>query len=399
MSLYGMMRTGVAGMGAQASRLGTVADNIANADTTGYKKSGTEFSTFVLPSTGGSYEPGGVNANVRYDISKQGDLRPTTSTTDLAINGGGFFIVQDASGRPFLTRAGSFLPDPSGNLVNAAGFTLLGYSAASGTPSVTANGFAGLVPVNVKQNDITATPSTAGTFAANLPSGAAVGGTFKTSLVAYDNLGNKKLLDITFTKIATTSPPNDYAWSAKITDRDSGDTLATKNLYFDLSGQIDGAPATTSFTVPGGASLTLDLSGMTQLAADFTPRIAEVNGNGPSKLTGVTIGADGIVSAQYDDGATASLYQIALADVPSPDNLEPLSGNVYTPTLNSGDVQVGFPDSGSLGGIKSGALESSNVDLGTELTEMISAQRSYTANSKVFQTGSDLLNILVNLQR
>ena len=130
MSLYGMMRTGVSGMNAQANRLSTVADNIANAGTTGYKRSSTEFSSLIIPNVTGNYTSGGVTTSVRYATSQQGDLKYTTSTTDLAINGDGFFVVQDPSGKPFLTRAGSFVPDGDGRLVNAAGFYLMGYSAA-----------------------------------------------------------------------------------------------------------------------------------------------------------------------------------------------------------------------------------------------------------------------------
>ena len=122
MSLYGMMRTGVSGMNAQANRLSTVADNIANSGTTGYKRSSTEFSSLIIPSTTGNYTSGGVTTTIRTSIAQQGDLKYTSSGSDLAINGDGFFVVQNSSGTPYLTRAGSFVPDGEGNLVNAAGF-------------------------------------------------------------------------------------------------------------------------------------------------------------------------------------------------------------------------------------------------------------------------------------
>ena len=127
MSLYGTMRTGVSGMNAQANRLSTVADNIANANTTGYKKASTQFSSLILPSTGGAYNSGGVTTDVRYSISAQGTFTYTTSSTDLAINGQGFFIVQGADGQEYLTRAGAFTPLDAGSLQNSAGFTLMGY--------------------------------------------------------------------------------------------------------------------------------------------------------------------------------------------------------------------------------------------------------------------------------
>jgi len=176
MSLNGMMRTGVSGMNAQANRLSTVAENIANSDTAGYKRASTEFSSLILPGSSGSYNSGAVTTDVRYNVNKQGELEFTSSATDLAIEGPGFFIVENGNGDPFLTRAGSFVPNGSGELVNAAGFTLLGYPYnGTGTPQTVVNGFDGLSPVNIGQGNLSATASTEGNFAGNLPSGAAVG--------------------------------------------------------------------------------------------------------------------------------------------------------------------------------------------------------------------------------
>ena len=172
MSLYGMMRTGVSGMNAQANRLSTVADNIANSGTTGYKRSSTEFSSLIIPSTTGNYTSGGVTTTIRTSVAQQGDLKYTSSGSDLAINGDGFFVVQNSSGTPYLTRAGSFVPNGEGNLVNAAGFYLMGYSFDAGPPAATANGFGGLEMVSIAQEQLLAVPSTQGLFVANLPVGA-----------------------------------------------------------------------------------------------------------------------------------------------------------------------------------------------------------------------------------
>ncbi|MEJ2755772.1 MAG: flagellar hook-basal body complex protein, partial [Gammaproteobacteria bacterium] len=170
MSLFGMMRTGTAGMNAQASRLSTVADNIANSSTTGYKRSFTEFSSLILPSVGGNYISGAVQTNIRYAVSDPGAIEYTSSGTDLALDGEGFFIVESESGSPYLTRAGSFQLDSTGNLVNAAGYTLLGYNYTSGVPTPVVNGFGGLVPVSVGGASLSATASTQGVFNANLDS-------------------------------------------------------------------------------------------------------------------------------------------------------------------------------------------------------------------------------------
>lgn len=420
MSLYGMMRTGVSGMNAQANRLSTVSDNIANASTTGYKRSSTEFASLILPNVTGNYNSGGVTTSVRYANSQQGDLKYTSSGSDLAIKGDGFFVVTNGSGQPFLTRAGSFVPDGEGHLVNAAGFYLMGYNASTGTPSAVTNGFGGLEQVLVSQTELTAVPSKNGIFTPNLPAGASVvipanlpsanaasaTPTAKSSLVVYDNLGKEVILDVYFTKTAANTyevaiynqadaaPNTSFPYS-------SGPITAPISLSFDgTTGKLTPAsPKDITMTVPNGASFKLDLAGSTQLAANYTVLKSEVDGNAPSGIDKVEISEDGTVYAQYENGSFKALYKIPLAMVQSPDRLNSLPGNVFSQSADSGDVRIGFANEGGLGSMISGALENSNVDIAEELTAMIEAQRSYTANSKVFQTGADLMDILVNLKR
>ncbi|QPC85403.1 flagellar hook-basal body complex protein [Mesorhizobium sp. NBSH29] len=417
MSLYGMMRTGVSGMNAQANRLSTTADNIANSGTTGYKRASTEFSSLIIPNSTGNYTSGGVTTDIRYSTSQQGDLRYTTSSSDLAVNGDGFFVVQNPSGSPFLTRAGSFVPDAQGRLVNAAGFYLMGYNFANGTPSAVANGFGGLEAVKISQNELTATASTNGVFTANLPSNApivpaadlpssnAASATHsaKSSLVVYDNLGGEVILDIYFTKTAANS------WEVAVYNQAdaapstsfpyTGAALSTQAMTFDpTTGQLTGG-GTLTIPVPGGASMSLDLSKTTQLATTYTVLEPKVNGNAPSGIDKIEISGDGTIYAQYENGSFKALYRIPIATVQSPDQLAVLPGNVFSQSSDSGSIRVGFANEGGMGSVVSGALENSNVDIAEELTNMIESQRTYTANSKVFQTGADLMDILVNLKR
>ena len=419
MSLYGMMRTGVSGMNAQANRLSTVADNIANSGTTGYKRSSTEFSSLIIPSTTGNYTSGGVTTAIRSSIAQQGDLKYTSSGSDLAINGDGFFVVQNSSGTPYLTRAGSFVPDGEGNLVNAAGFYLMGYSFDAGPPSATANGFGGLERVSIAQEQLLAVPSTQGLFVANLPvgadtvlpanlpsaNGAGATSTQKTSLVVYDNLGSEVMLDVHYTKTGANT------WEVAVFNQAGaapgapfpyapGSLLTTATLTFDgTTGALTAPVGGINIAVPNGGAFNLDISGLTQLGMEYTELRVEANGNAPSGIESIEIGSDGTMYAQYENGSFRELYRIPLANVQSPDMLTALPGNVYTPSADSGDLQMGFPGSGGLGAMISGALENSNVDIAEELTNMIESQRSYTANSKVFQTGADLMDILVNLKR
>jgi flagellar hook protein FlgE len=431
MSLYGMMRTGSSGMNAQASRLSTVADNIANAGTTGYKAASTEFSSLLLPSVSGNYNSGGVQTDIRYGISNQGALQYTSSSTDLAINGNGFFVVQDPSGIPYMTRAGSFVPNANGELVNAAGYKLLGYPYTTENPTPVVNGYAGLQPVSVSANSLKATGSTLGTLYSNLNAGAKVVDpsllpsatsdettkyTHKTSIKAFDTLGNEVLYDVYFSKTGENS------WQVAVFDAAGRDATTgsfpydTDSLVVDpvdvefdpVTGKLtDASKALASIVLPATADggtvanmkeMTLDFTAMTQLSYDFTIR-ASVNGNAPSEVDSVQVGGDGVVYAQYSNGDLMPMYRLAMATVQSPDNLRVISGNIYAQSNDSGIVILGFPGANGMGSVVSGALENSTVDIAEELTRMIESQRSYTANSKVFQTGADLLDVLVNLKR
>lgn len=407
MSLYGVMRTGVSGMNAQANKLSTVSDNIANVNTTGYKRASTEFSSLILKSGSGNYDSGAVETTIRYAITDPGNYQFTTSATDLAVQGNGFFVVSDSSGNNFLTRAGSFVPDGEGNLINAAGFQLMGYNVQNGAPTVAANGFGGMEVVNINAMTLQAKPSTKSTVSANLdPSAAIIAGppgpgayTSKTSVVTYDNIGNEVTLDVYIAKTANNE------WQIQLYDSATGTALAggLNTFTFDVSatgkGALDAAsPTSLSVTIPGGSPFTMDLSAMTQVATDFYFK-APTDGNAPSAVERVDIDNTGLVTAVFENGTKIPSYRIALANVPSPDNLTPEVGNVYSLNQKSGNVQVGFAGQGGLGTVMSGSLESSNVDLADELTSMIEAQRGFTANSKSFQTGADLLDVVVNLKR
>jgi flagellar hook protein FlgE len=404
------MRTGVSGMNAQSNKLSTVSDNIANVNTVGYKRASTEFSSLILKSGSGNYDSGAVETTVRYAITDPGNLQFTTSTTDLAVQGNGFFVVQDTNGNNFLTRAGSFVPDSTGNLVNTAGFQLMGYNIQNGaTPNVSANGFGGLQVVNVNQMALQASASTKATVAANLDPSATSGAgpasptnyTSKTSMVTYDNIGNPVTLDVYMKNTGpNTWDIQTYNGASLLTP--TGSTTFTFDTTSTGKGALAAAsPKTLSYTVTSGGTtypFTMDMSAMTQVASSFDFK-ATVDGNAPSAVDKVNIDSKGVVTAVLKNGTELPSFQIALATVPSPDHLTPEVGNVYSPNLDSGNVQVGLAGQGGLGTIQSGALEDSNVDLASELTDMISAQRGFTANSKSFQTGADLLDVVVNLKR
>ncbi len=418
MSIYGTMRTSISGMSAQADRLSTIGDNVANVSTTGYKRVSTEFSTLVLQAVGTNYESGAVETSIRRSVSAQGTFTYSNAVTDLAINGQGFFVVQGPASEILLTRAGAFTPDGNGELVNSAGARLMGYNLANWAGGVVVNGTAGLEPVRLSQLALTAIPSDEGSLLANLPADAAVvpaadlpsanaataSYSARTSLVSYDSLGREVTLDFYFSKSAPET------WDVAVFDRATAASggpfpytaapLSTTTLAFSATtGRLTGAsPTSISVPVPGGATVDIDMTEMTQFAGDFTVVNGEVNGTAAVPVSKFEMSNDGILTAVYGNGSRIPIFQIPLARVNSPDNLAAVSGNTFLPSLTSGDLQLGLANDAGFGSVISGALEQSTVDIAGEMTAMIEAQRNYTANSRVFQTGADLAEVAVNLR-
>ena len=428
MSLYGLLTTGASGMAAQSALLGTVANNIANVNTTGYKDVSSEFASLVLSGGSSGFQSGSVTATTLNAIGKQGAITSTASPTDLAIQGSGFFCVRTPEGTNVLTRAGSFTVDTNGYLVNAAGDKLLG-SSTSGLP-LSGLGQGDLIKVS---KQMTGTPSTTGEFYANLPAGAKdvaaanlpsanystsadFAKSYKTSIVAYDTLGHQVTLDVYTTLVQAdplaTPPIAANTWEVDVFDAGTlnpaptGGYLAapvapaTRLIFDPANGKLDATSPTSipvSVTGAGGATMTLalDMSQMTQLAGVYTVSAASTDGNAPSEVANVSVAADGTVSAIYQNGNKSTVGTIAFATVRDPDAMTVVSGNAFAPDPK--DCLIGHAGSGKGGSIQSNALESSTVDLSAELTKMITAQSNYQANSKVFQTGSTLLEVLVNL--
>lgn len=413
MSLYSALMASVSGMSAQANSLSTISDNIANADTTGYKEASTQFEDMLNEVGTSSYNAGGVSTIVTYGIAQQGDLTAATSSTDMAIQGNGFFVVQNASGDTFLTRVGSFSQNADGDLVNASGYTLMGYPISATSPAPTTDTLGQLVPINVSTSGLVANPSTSGTLTGNLPSTASAdagtlpsanvaGSTYTdmTSVTGYDDLGNPVTLNI----YMTNTGPN--TWEADVFNAAdaapgggfpySSGPITTQNLTFSGTTGALTSSSTLSIAVPGGQTLSLDLSGMTQLASSFSA-VPTVNGNAPASFQSLSISPDGVLSEVYSNGSQTPIYQIPLATVASVNSLTSQAGDVFSPNAQSGNIILGAANSSGFGSINGSELESSTVDLATELTNMVVTQNAYQANSKAFQVGSDMLSELVNL--
>jgi flagellar hook protein FlgE len=415
MSLFSALMASVSGMNAQSNSLSTISDNIANANTVGYKEAETQFEDMLNEFSPSEYNAGGVATVVNYNISQQGDPTSTTNPTNMAIEGNGFFVVQDASGQTFLTRTGSFAPNAQGELVNAAGFTLMGFPTSSNSSTPPSFSVNQLVPVQINTSSLSPpVASTSATLTGNLDSSAttvaaadlpSAGGssfTNMTPVTTFDSLGNPVTLNVYATKTGANTWEVDVYNSA---DAASGGgfpytpaaPLATENLSFDpTSGALTTPTTPLSVPVSGTQTVTLDPSALTQVASSSSVQ-GTANGNAPGTYESVSVSQDGTLSETFSNGVTTPIYEIPLATVPSVNSMTSMAGDVFSPNSSSGDIELGAANSQGFGSINGSELESSTVDLATELTNMVVTQNSYQANSKAFQVGSDMLSELVNL--
>ncbi|QDK31364.1 MULTISPECIES: flagellar hook protein FlgE [Sphingomonadaceae] len=433
MSLYSALYAGVSGLGAQASAMATVADNITNVNTVGYKGVSAQFQTLVTDGKiKSSYSAGGVTASPKALISKQGLLQASSSLTDIGIDGAGFFVVRsssDTSGSIAYTRAGSFTTDSDGYLVNTAGYYLTGWPLDSDGNYVNNGSMTSLEAI--KPNALTgaATPTTSVSMRANLDStatavtaytaGDMASGTvtpqFTRSVEVYDAQGSSHTVTFNFVKTATNE------WAAEIT-ADPADVLpaggtgvlASGTIAFNADGSLDLAGSSSALfadlgvswangagSTPISLALGSDdgLDGLTQFASDSALLSSSANGGMLGTVASVEISEDGIVSAVFDDGTSRAIYQLPLATFANPDGLTRVSGNAYVASQSSGNASINEP--GSLGGgsLSAGVLEASNVDLASEFSNMILYQRAYSASSKIITTVDDMLQEVSNLKR
>lgn len=433
MSLYSALYAGVSGLGAQSSAMATVADNITNINTIGYKGVTTEFRTLVTDGRmKSSYSAGGVAAAPQALISKQGLLQASSSQTDLAIDGAGFFVVRSGVGADAevaFTRAGAFKPDLQGYLRNTSGYYLQGWRLDAAGNYVDTGNLNALEPVRLSELTGSAAPTSRLQMRANLQSDAPVlagayaagdmaAGTltpqFQRSFDVYDAQGGAHRLSIAFVKTA----PNQ--WQAEIfavpaTDvTAAGGLLASGTVMFNPDGSLDlagSSPALFGSLTPawtnGAGAQPIDLQlgsdggldGLTQFGGQSALISSSVDGGLLGNIASIEVDEKGVVSAIFDDGTARKVYQLPVATFQNPDGLTRLTGNGFAVSSASGSVAINPPGALGAGMVSSATLEASNVDLAQEFTNMIRYQRAYSASSKIITTVDDMLQELSNLKR
>jgi flagellar hook protein FlgE len=432
MSILGAMYAAVSGLNANSNALGIISDNIANSNTIGYKNAGASFLDLVTQSgVNGEYSPGGVQTATAYDIAQQGAIQAASSPTDLAISGGGFFIVNSdaagagGNGTTAYTRAGNFTVDANGDLKNAAGYYLQGQmltpaqSAAivGGQPAtLTATTVGALQTINVNNISGTATPTANVTLAANLPANSP--GTPETVTVPiYDSLGVEHDMSLTLTPTGTANQ-----WSVSASFANAGTSTATiaagdNIVQFNTDGTLDAAATTFNTanalsvawdpTVTGAASpqtVSFNLgsdgssNGLSQLGSAFT--VSNINQDGVQfgTFSSVSVGQDGLVTANFSNGLSRPIAIVPLATFEDPDGLAPSDGGNYAVTANSGLPLINQPGTGSAGQLQASSLENSTVDIASEFSNLILTQNAYQANSKVITVSDQMMQALLSIQ-
>lgn len=404
----------LSGLDATQQALNIISNNLANLNTTGFKDQSANFQDLFYQSFGttGSGNPIQVGAGSKIgSISSNftnGSPLNTGVPSDVAITGNGFFIVQDPNGTLHYTRSGDFTVDSSGQLVTPEGQTVLGYPAVNGA----INNSSTLTPIQVGQSAISPPVATANMQQqTNLDASTPIGSGYSTPLIVYDSLGSPHVLSFDFTHTGTGT------WDYQITlpAADTGGTgnptvIATGSLTFDTSGNLTSTNPITGIAITGLAdgaadmSMTWNLAGpngsslMTQVDSPSATTSTNQDGYSSGTLQSYTVESDGIVQGQFSNGQVQPLGQIALASFPNTQGLQLLGGNSYAPTLASGSAVIGVPNSGTLGTLTGGALESSNVDISKEFTNLIVTERAFQANARMITTLDAVTSSTINLQ-
>lgn len=412
---------GVASIKAQQTRMNVIGNNLANINTTAFKSSRVTFQEMIAQTIRGATRSqtgglGGTNP-IQYGLGvaiggtdvnlDQGSLQTTNRATDLAIQGGGYFIVSNGS-RQAYTRDGAFDVDALGGLVQrSTGERLMGWPASS----------TGVIDTNLPVAPITVTAlnaaqvTTTANLSGNLSSTAAATDSWQTQFRVYDSLGGSHDIDIVFTNHQIppigTPPPGAVAswdWAATEGGVPIGSSTTNEPLYFDSSGALLNTTSPQIINVPsanGAPAFAVDLnfSGISQLDTASQVQMTDQNGFPPGALAGFNIGVDGTIVGQFTNGLTRNIAKIALAIFPNPAGLERVGNGLWRETDNSGFAVKGPPRTGGRGSINAGFLEQANVDIGSEFTELIVTQRGFQANTRVVTTVDEMLQDLINMKR
>lgn len=418
MSLIGTLTTGVSGVLSNSRALNIIGDNISNVNTTGFKSSravfGDLFSTSLSGGTLTSQVGKGAQLLGSLQSFEQGAFENSTSALDLAIDGNGFFIVNNGSGN-FFTRAGQFRVSQNGLVETLTGDVLQGFQITNNVVGTT------LSDVSLTGVQSQPQPTTQFTLGAQLDGSEVAGFTFNSPIQVFNSVGSQDIVNVQFTKIATAG--ND--WGVNFTSSIGAVTGAAVppafdvTLNFNTAGQLTGlnggALADVAINLdysasspPGAAqAINWDLADaalasngdMTAFATNSSNNSVIQDGFASGILVGVAVDFDGTVAGLFNNGQSQPLFQLGLADFLSPTGLTRLGQNLFAESRLSGQPIISLPESGAFGSVLGNTLELSNVDLAEEFVQLIKTQQAFQASARIISTTDDLLTETVNLTR
>jgi flagellar hook protein FlgE len=426
MSITNSLYIGISGLMAHGDAISVVGDNIANTSTVGFKRARASFSDLLGGELGAQRLGGGVRLGGTQTMWDQGAITQTGNPLDVAISGGGMFVVKGNHGGQageFYTRDGRFQLDNQGFMVDPRGLRLQGYSMdATGTRATSP----GDLPLGARQSPPVATTTANMTLnldanatppAAFDPANPNATSNYATSATVYDSLGKAHRVEVYF----RSSGSGAWEWHAMA---DGGELvggtpgtqteIASGTMTFDATGKLAsqatiassasfiGATPNQAVTFDFGDDLAsggTGLAGTTQFSGPSAVTAVDVDGRGFGNLTDLVINDDGTVEGVYDNGDRIALAQLALADFANQEGLSRVGDGLMSATASSGSALVDVAGSGARGSLVSGALEASNVDLGTELVTLIAYQRAFQANAKTVTTADEMMSDVTNLKR
>lgn len=387
---------GISGLNTANKKLETVSQNIANSETAGYKETRAEFAAVYA---GG--EPGGVEVSrVSQNFGRDGGKQFTGRDLDLAISGGGFFMTRSPSGETQYTRAGLFTKDAQNFITNADGQRLQGFGVNAAGALVTG----AMTDIQLGTANIPANASTKLGFVANYKADAPVipaappfdptdSATFSYSYSStlYDSLGSER----TLTQYMVKDSPNNWTTHYLI----DGNNIGSQAVVFNPDGTLNSpaAPVNLAYNPPGAdpMSVDLDMAGTTQYAGNFAVTKNETDGYTAGDASGLRVDDDGKVYTLYSNGRDLLMGQVVLTNFANPEGMERVNGTAWKSTFASGAPLLGEPGTGNFGSLTSGAYEGSNVDLTSQLVDLVAGQRHYQANAKIISTANETNQILM----
>lgn len=426
MSLFAALSSALSGLTSQSDALGNVSNNIANSQTVGYKRIDTSFIDYITEATATQSSPGAVVARPDYINTVEGTIAQSDNSLAMAISGAGFFpVANNISGssaaptfdtQQYYTRAGDFTQSAAGYLVNSSGKYLEGWPVnADGTLDTNT-----LAPVHISQSVYAPVPTGNVTLSANLPPANGTSTTAISSNVSvYDAQGQAHQLTLTFTP--TTGTAN--AWSIGVTD-DKANAIGSGTLTFNANGTLasitqsggtvntSGAPAQLALTTvyptsTGGVqSINLNLgaigstTGLTQFAgSSYALQGLSQDGVPPGNFTNITTTQGGDIVANYDNGQSRRIARVPLITFAAPDALQSQNGAAFTETADSGVPLANPSGTNGTGTIITNSVEQSNVDLASQFSALIVAQQAYSANAKVVTTGTQMMQVTLDMKQ